>query len=149
MSAGQNTDRQAAEAAQQQIIEDFGLLQDWSERYQYLIDLGRQLPPLDEAERSEANLLHGCQSQVWVVADGDAARMHFRAASDAAIVSGLIALMLKVYDGRSARTIVELPPDFIAAIGLNRHLSSTRNNGLAALHGRLKAEAGKRLVEAG
>lgn len=139
-------DRAAAEAAQQEIIDNFGLLQDWSERYQYLIDLGRQLAPLTEAERSEHNLLHGCQSQVWVVTDGDAGRLHFRANSDAAIVSGLIALMLKVYDGRSAATVLDVAPDFVQAIGLDRHLSSTRNNGLAALYGRLRAEAAARLA---
>ncbi|MCB1635672.1 MAG: SufE family protein, partial [Xanthomonadales bacterium] len=115
----------------------------------YLIDLGRQLPPLDDSEKTEANLLHGCQSQVWVVASGDADCLHFRAASDAAIVSGLIALMLKVYDGRSAETVLEMKPDFISSIGLDRHLSSTRNNGLAALHKRLQAEAARRLAAGG
>ncbi len=134
-------DRAEAEAAQREIIDNFALLQDWSERYQYLIDLGKQLAPLADAERSEQNLLHGCQSQVWVVAGGDAERMRFRANSDAAIVSGLIALMLRVYDGRSADTVLNLAPDFVQAIGLDRHLSSTRNNGLAALYGRLRAEA--------
>ena len=143
------SDRAAAETVQQQIIEDFALLQDWSERYQYLIDLGRQLPPLDDSEKTESNLLHGCQSKVWVVASGDADCLHFRAASDAAIVSGLIALMLKVYDGRSAETVLEMTPDFISSIGLDRHLSSTRNNGLAALHKRLQAEAARRLAAAG
>jgi cysteine desulfuration protein SufE len=138
-----DSDRAAAEAAQREIIENFALLQDWSERYQYLIDLGKQLEPLAESERCEQNLLHGCQSQVWVVAEGDAERMHFRANSDAAIVSGLIALMLKVYDGRGAATVLEVEPAFIRTIGLDRHLSSTRNNGLAALYGRLRAEAAR------
>lgn len=119
--------------AQRAIAEEFAFFSDWSERYQYLIDLGRKLPAFPEALRTEANRLQGCQSMVWIVPSGDAARLDFAAASDSAIVSGLIYLALRVYSGRSAREIVDTGPDYIADIGLAKHLSPTRSNGLAAL----------------
>ena len=119
--------------AQAAIREEFAFFGDWSERYQYLIDLGRKLPPLDDALRTEANRLLGCQSKVWIVAEGDAARLDFTAASDSAIVSGLVFLALRVYSGRPAAEILATEPSFVADIGLARHLSPTRSNGLAAL----------------
>ena len=122
-----------AAEAQQTIAEEFSYFGDWSERYQYLIDLGRKLPPLPMEQRVEANRLLGCQSMVWIVAAGDAQRLEFRAASDSAIVSGLVYLALRVYSGRSAAEILATPPDYIASIGLAKHLSPTRSNGLAAL----------------
>ena len=122
-----------AAEAQQTIAEEFSYFGDWSERYQYLIDLGRKLPPLPSEQRIEANRLLGCQSMVWIVAEGDAQRLEFRAASDSAIVSGLVYLALRVYSGRSAEEILATPPDYIASIGLAKHLSPTRSNGLAAL----------------
>ncbi len=135
-------------AVQQAIVDDFTLLGDWSERYQYLIDLGRQLAKLEAGDCVEQNLLHGCQSQVWVIAEGDAERLDFRASSDAAIVSGLIALMLKVYSGRSASAILASDPTFIEDIGLHKHLSATRNNGLGSLYQRIRAEAAIRSDQA-
>jgi len=122
-----------AVAAQATIAEEFGYFSDWSERYQYLIDLGRKLPPFPDALKIEANRLLGCQSMVWIVANGDAQRMDFHAISDSAIVSGLIFLALRVYSGRSAREILATDPGYIDAIGLAKHLSPTRSNGLAAL----------------
>ncbi|HQW59554.1 MAG TPA: SufE family protein [Thermomonas sp.] len=119
--------------AQAAIAEEFAFFGDWSERYQYLIDLGRKLPHLPDDCKVEQHRLHGCQSLVWVVASGDASRLDFTAASDSAIVSGLVFLALRVYSGRSAAEILATEPDYIAAIGLARHLSPTRSNGLAAL----------------
>src|SRR3546814_19989193 len=87
----------SAALAQQAIIEEFGFFSDWSERYQYLIDLGRKLPPMDAALRTEANRLHGCQSNVWIVADGDAESLRFIEAGASASVSGLGDLALRVY----------------------------------------------------
>lgn len=123
------------------IAEEFALFSDWTERYQYLIDLGRKLPSLPTELRTETHRLSGCQSMVWVVPDGDADCLTIHAASDSAIVSGLIALTLRVYSGRSASEITATPPDFITAIGLGSHLSSTRSNGLAALLAKIKAFA--------
>ena len=122
-----------AAEAQRAIAEEFAFFGDWSERYQYLIDLGRKLPPFPEHWKTEEHRLHGCQSIVWIVADGDADRLDFHAVSDSAIVSGLIFLALRVYSGRPAAEIAATAPDYINAIGLAKHLSPTRSNGLAAL----------------
>ena len=123
----------SAAAAQAAIAEEFSLFSDWSERYQYLIDLGRKLPDLPAALKTDATRLHGCQSMVWIVPQGDAGRLDFHAISDSAIVSGLIFLALRVYSGRPAAEILATTPDYIADIGLARHLSPTRSNGLASL----------------
>ena len=122
-----------AAEAQAAIAEEFALFSDWSERYQYLIDLGRKLPVMPDALKNEDTRLHGCQSNVWIVAEGNSDRLAFRAISDSAIVSGLIYLALRVYSGRPASEILATEPDYIAAIGLAKHLSPTRSNGLAAL----------------
>jgi cysteine desulfuration protein SufE len=122
-----------AAEAQAAIAEEFALFGDWSERYQYLIDLGRKLPPFPEEWKTEDRRLLGCQSKVWIEPSGDATRLDFAAASDSAIVSGLVFLALRVYSGRSAREILDTPADYISAIGLAKHLSPTRSNGLAAL----------------
>jgi len=122
-----------AAEAQAAIAEEFAFFDDWSERYQYLIDLGRKLPTFPEAWKTEQHRLHGCQSMVWIVPEGDASRLDFAAVSDSAIVSGLVFLALRVYSGRPAQEILATSPDYIAAIGLAKHLSPTRSNGLAAL----------------
>lgn len=119
--------------AQETIAEEFAFFDDWSERYQYLIDLGKRLPPLPEEWKTEANRLQGCQSIVWIVPEGNADKLDFHAISDSTIVSGLIYLALRVYSGRSAAEILATSPDYIANIGLAKHLSPTRSNGLAAL----------------
>ena len=118
---------------QQEIISDFNLFDNWLDRYQYLIDLGKALEPLAEAEKTDDILLHGCQSRVWLIIEGDANDLKIRANSDAAIVSGLIALLIKVYSGASARQILDTQPEFVAALGLQQHLSATRANGLHAM----------------
>jgi len=132
--------------AQRAIADEFAFFGDWSERYQYLIDLGRKLPAFPEDAKTEANRLHGCQSMVWIVPSGDAARLDFAAASDSAIVSGLIFLALRVYGGRSAQEIVETDADYIADIGLAKHLSPTRSNGLAALLAFIREHARRTLA---
>ena len=131
----------SAVEAERAIAEEFAFFGDWSERYQYLIDLGKKLPDLPESEKSEDNRLLGCQSKVWIVAEGDASRLDFRAISDSSIVSGLVYLALRVYSGRSAQEILDTPADYIADIGLAKHLSPTRSNGLAALLGFIKDKA--------
>ena len=123
----------SAAQAQAAIAEEFAFFGDWSERYQYLIDLGRKLPAFPDDLRTEEHRLHGCQSMVWIVGEGDAQRMDFRAISDSAIVSGLAFLALRVYSGRPAEEIVATEPNYVADIGLSKHLSPTRSNGHAAL----------------
>lgn len=131
----------SAEQAQQEIAEEFAFFGDWTERYQYLIDLGKQLPTFPEALKTEEHRVHGCQSMVWLVPSGNASKMHFEAVSDSAIVSGLIALVLRVYSDRPAAEIVATEPTFIGTIGLAKHLSPTRSNGLAAMLAKLKGYA--------
>lgn len=135
-----------AAEAQAAIAEEFAFFSDWTERYQYLIDLGRQLAPFPDASKTEENRVHGCQSMVWLIPSGDASKMYFDAASDSAIVSGLIALMLRVYSGRSAREIVDTEPAFVQEIGLAKHLSPTRSNGLSAMLAKAKAYAAATLA---
>ena len=124
---------ESAQQAQDAIAEEFSFFSDWTERYQYLIDLGRKLPPFPDALKTEQFKVQGCQSQVWLVPSGGAQHMEFSAISDSAIVSGLIALLLRVYSGRSAQEILDTEPRFVEAIGLAKHLSPTRSNGLSAL----------------
>lgn len=134
-----------AAEAQAAIADEFALFSDWSERYQYLIDLGRKLPDLPESLKNDEHRLYGCQSNVWIVAEGDADRLDFRAISDSAIVSGLIYLALRVYSGRPATDILATEADYIAAIGLAKHLSPTRSNGLAALLAFIREQATRTL----
>ncbi|MBT8422182.1 MAG: SufE family protein [Gammaproteobacteria bacterium] len=103
------------------------------DRYQYLIDLGRKLPDLADDEKTEKNRIRSCQSQVWFVAKHDGSRLRFRAISDAAIVSGLIALLLRIYSDKPAADILATKPDFVSALELEQHLSPTRSNGLASM----------------
>jgi len=121
------------EQAEQALIDEFAFFDDWMDRYQYLIDLGRRLPDLAEDEKSEDNRIRGCQSQVWFVASEEDGRLRFRATSDAAIVRGLIAILLRIYDNRTPEEIVETPANFVEALGLAEHLSPTRSTGLSSM----------------
>ncbi len=119
--------------AQEELIADFELFDDWMDRYQYLIDLGRRLPEFPDELRTEENRIRGCQSQVWFVPRRKNGRLEFQAISDAAIVSGLIALLLRLYSGRRPQDILDTSPDFIKALDLESHLSPTRSNGLYSM----------------
>ncbi|MGB0132536.1 SufE family protein [Dokdonella sp.] len=136
----------SAEQAQIAIAEEFGFFGDWTERYQYLIDLGRKLPEFPDEFRTDLFKVSGCQSQVWLRACGDAQRMEFHAASDSSIVSGLVALLLRVYSGRPAQEILDTEPHFIESIGLAKHLSPTRSNGLASMLATIKQHAASAMV---
>ena len=129
------------EEAQEELIDEFGFFDDWDDRYGYLIDLGRKLPALPEAYRRDEFKLKGCQSQVWLAGEKRGDRLHFHAVSDAAIVSGIIAVLLRVYSDRTPDEILKTEPDFIAKIGLDSHLSPTRKNGLSAMLGAIKGRA--------
>lgn len=129
------TDRPSIAEIQDALIEDFSFFDDWMDRYRYIIQMGEALPALTTAEMVDENLLQGCQSQVWLLksSDDDGGRLHLKGTSDAAIVRGLVALMLKVYDNQPPQDVLDNPPDFITAIGLDEHLSPTRKNGLASM----------------
>ena len=117
--------------AQQDIIDEFGFFDDWMDRYQYIIDLGQRLPPFPTAAMTDENKIRGCQSQVWFLADWQDGRLHFQAVSDAAIVSGLIAVLLRIYSDRRPQDIIGADASFVSELGLEKHLSPTRSNGLA------------------
>lgn len=134
-------------AAQRDIVETFGLFDDWTDRYQHIIDFGRQAPPFPSAWKTEANRLHGCQSQVWIVPERRGDRLHFAATSDSAIVAGLIAILLAVYSDRRPADILATPPDFIKDIQLAEHLSPTRSNGLHAMVQQIRQLAVAAMVE--
>ena len=137
--------------AQDELIADFELFaffEDWMDRYQYLIDLGRRLPEFPEELRTEENRIRGCQSQVWFVADEKDGRLEFRATSDAAIVSGLIALLLRLYSGRHPQDILDTPPEFVNALQLESHLSPTRSNGLSSMLAAIRRFAAEALEAA-
>jgi len=129
------------EKAQEELIEEFQLFDNWIDRYQYIIDLGRNLPEFPEAWRTEDNRIQGCQSQVWLTTVRRDDRLDFQAISDSAIVSGLIAILMRVYSGKKAVEIASTEPAFIGAIGLDEHLSPTRSNGLSSMLGVIRQAA--------
>ncbi len=121
------------EQLQEEVVEEFLQFDDWMDRYQLLIDLGEEQAPLPEADKTEQNLIDGCQSRVWLVCDEHEGLLDFRAESDALIVKGIAALLLRVVSGHTAREIIEADLHFIRDIGLDEHLSPTRSNGLLAM----------------
>ncbi len=123
---------------QQSIVYSFQYLENWTERYQYLVELGRRLPPFPETKRIEANRLQGCQAGVWFIAEYRNGKLDFKATSDSAIVAGLIALLLKVYSGRQPDQVLAASPAFIDEIGLAEHLSPHRANGLSLMLARIR-----------
>lgn len=126
---------------QQQIINEFKALSDWTERYKHIIKQGQNLEPLDEEHKVEENLVRGCQSQVWLHTDLEDGKVIFEADSDAAITKGLVALMVRFYSGQKPETIINTDPAFIKKIGMEQHLSPTRSNGLASMVKQMKIYA--------
>ena len=125
-----------------EIIEEFSFFDDWADKYQHLIDLGRKLPLIPAEYQKDTYKLTGCQSTVFFVAKKtDENMIEFKAQSDAAIVQGLIALILRVYSGRTSNEILNTSPDFLKQIGLDTHLSPTRKNGLGAMISKIKSSA--------
>ena len=127
---------------QDEIIEEFSDFDDWMDRYQLLIDLGSEQQPLPESEKTEQNLIDGCQSRVWLVADlTPEGLVHFRAESDALIVKGMVTLLIRVLSDHTPQEILDADLYFIVRIGLREHLSPTRSNGLLAMLKQMKAYA--------
>jgi cysteine desulfuration protein SufE len=121
------------EQVQQEIIDEFSVYEDWMDKYGYLIELGNDLKDLDPKEKTDQNLIRGCQSRVWLVAEMENGIINFRGESDAVIVKGLVALLLRVVSGRTAKELLENELHFIDDLGLKQHLSPTRSNGLLAM----------------
>jgi cysteine desulfuration protein SufE len=126
---------------QDEIVEEFEMLDEWTERYKYIIDLGRKLPELPDEFKTDEYKVRGCQSQVWLRADPRDDVIDFRVDSDAMIVRGLAALLMRVYSGRAPREILDSEPTFIERIGMGEHLSMTRANGLRAMVKQIKSYA--------
>jgi len=118
---------------QDEIIEEFSIFDDWMDKYAYLIELGNSLEPLNPQYKTESNLIQGCQSRVWLHANYADGKIYFEAESDAVIVKGIIALLIKVLSGRTPEEIINADLYFINRIGLNEHLSPTRSNGLVSM----------------
>jgi cysteine desulfuration protein SufE len=124
------------------IIDDFAVLDDWDERYRYIIDLGRKMPPFPEALRTDAVKVRGCASQVWLVSARDGERLTFVGDSDALIVRGLIAILLQIYSGKTPAEILALDAKkILSTLGLDTHLSQQRSNGLFAMVERIRHDA--------
>lgn len=136
---------------QQEIIEEFSVYEDWMDKYGYLIELGNELQDLNPAEKMDQYLIKGCQSRVWLVSDYTDGKIHFRGESDAVIVKGLVALLLRVVSGRTPDEIIDNELFFVDEIGLKQHLSPTRSNGLLSMIKQIKlyAVAYKRISEKG
>lgn len=131
----------SVEAVIADLEEGFALFDDWEERYRYLMELGRELEPLRAEEMVEANRVSGCQSRVWLTTRAEGGRLQVRAGSDAAFVQGILALLLRVFNGRMPAEILATGPDFLARFGLDEALSMSRRNGAAAVVGRIQQAA--------
>ncbi|TVZ58979.1 cysteine desulfuration protein SufE [Flavobacteriaceae bacterium MAR_2010_105] len=126
---------------QDDIIDEFSMFEDWEERYQYMIDLGKTLPLIDEVYKTESNIIKGCQSKVWLHAKMDNDTVAFTADSDAIITKGIIAILIRVFSNQSPKAIIEADTSFIDEIGLKEHLSPTRANGLVSMIKQIKMYA--------
>lgn len=126
---------------QEDIIDEFSMFEDWEERYQYMIDLGKTLPLIDEQYKTDDHIIKGCQSKVWVHAQMDEDKVVFTADSDAIITKGIIAILIRVFSNQHPKDIIEADTDFIDKIGLKEHLSPTRANGLVSMIKQLKMYA--------
>lgn len=126
------------EAKAREIVEDFGLFDEWDDKYAYIIDLGKSLPPINSELKTDENIIKGCQSRVWLAGDFDGELMRYQADSDAYIPKGIVALVLKVLDEEKPADIAQARLDFIDEIGLKEHLSPTRSNGLVSMVNKMK-----------
>ncbi len=131
-------DHKTIEKTEQEIIEEFSLFDSWDDKYEYIIDLGKKLLPLDDQYKKDENKVKGCQSTVWLVADYKDGRIYYKAESDAVIVKGLISMLIRVLSGQTPDDIVNAKLDFIREIGMMSHLAQTRSNGLLAMVKQMK-----------
>ena len=125
----------------EELVEDFDLFEDWADKYEYIISLGKDLPKMETEKKIEENVVQGCQSQVWLTAESKEGKVFFEADSDAIITKGIIALLVKVFNGQPAIEIVNNNLLFVDQIGLKEHLSPNRSNGLVAMIKKMKAYA--------
>lgn len=129
------------ETIQNEIIDEFSMFEDWMERYEYMIELGKSLPLIDSNYKTDDNIIKGCQSKVWLHADFEQDKVIFTADSDAIITKGIVAILIRVFTNQTPQAILEANTDFIDAIGLKEHLSATRANGLLSMIKQIKMYA--------
>jgi cysteine desulfuration protein SufE len=132
------SEHKSIEEIENEIVEEFSLFDSWDDRYEYIIDLGKKLPPLKDEYKKDENKVKGCQSTVWLVAHYNNGKIFFEADSDAVIVKGLISMLIRVLSGQSPEDIVHARLDFINQIGMMNHLAQTRSNGLLAMVKQMK-----------
>lgn len=126
---------------QDEIVDEFSMFEDWMQRYEYMIDLGKSLPLIDENYKTDDYIIKGCQSKVWVHAEMEDEKVNFTADSDAIITKGIIAILIRAFSGQSPQAILDANTDFIDEIGLKEHLSPTRANGLVSMIKQIKLYA--------
>ncbi|MGN6604589.1 MAG: SufE family protein [Ginsengibacter sp.] len=131
-------DNRSIKEREEEIVEEFALFDSWEEKYEYIIDLGKKLEPLDDKFKKEENIIKGCQSTVWLVSDFKDGKVFYEADSDAVIVKGLISMLIKVLSGNTPGEILDAKLDFINKIGMMTHLAQTRSNGLLAMIKQMK-----------
>ena len=129
------------ESIQDEIIEEFSLFEDWMQRYEYMIELGKSLPLIDQVYKTDSYVIKGCQSKVWVHAAFEKEKLKFTADSEAIITKGIIAILIRVFSDQSPKAILQANTDFIDKIGLKEHLSPTRANGLVSMIKQIKMYA--------
>jgi cysteine desulfuration protein SufE len=132
------SDARTIESTEEEIVEEFSLFDSWDDKYEYIIDMGKRLPPLDDAFKVETNKLKGCQSTVWLVSEFNNGKVIYKADSDAVIVKGLISMLIRVLSGHTPGEIINAKLDFINRIGMTTHLAQTRSNGLLAMVKQMK-----------
>ena len=130
---------------QEEIVNDFSAFEEWMDKYEYIIELGKSLPIIDSSEKIDSNLIKGCQSRVWVHTSFEDGKLFFTADSDAIITKGIISLLIKVYNGRTPSEILSSDLSFIDRIGLKENLTPTRTNGLLSMIAQIRTEASKHL----
>ena len=129
---------QTIQETEDEIVDEFSLFDNWEDKYEYIIDLGKKLAPLDAKFKIDENKIKGCQSQVWLIADEKEGRIYFKADSDAVIVRGLVSMLIRVLSGHTSQEILDAKLEFIDKIGMKNHLAQTRSNGLLSMVKQMK-----------
>lgn len=128
-------------AIEEEIVEEFALFDSWDEKYEYIIDMGKKLKPLDEVYKKDENKIKGCQSTVWMVSELKDGKVIYKAESDAVIVKGLVSMLIRVLSGHAPKEIIDAKLEFIDKIGMKQHLAQTRSNGLLSMVKQMKLDA--------
>ena len=131
-------EHKSIQEVENEIVEEFALFDSWDDKYEYIIDLGKKLPPLEDQHKIDINKVKGCQSTVWLVSDFRDGKVYYKAESDAVIVKGLISMLIRVLSGHSPDEVIDTKLDFINKIGMTTHLAQTRSNGLLAMVRQMK-----------